>query len=158
MTQPRYQEVAASRIPEAVSDDGLARVRVIAGEALDVSARIDTHTPIIYQHWTLQPGAQVTQKLPADYNAMLYVFAGAIESAGKPLVDGELGILGKGDTLELSVPEAAADSAQLLLLGGVPLGESVVQHGPFVMNTREEINQAITDYQQGRMGVIQQAG
>jgi redox-sensitive bicupin YhaK (pirin superfamily) len=58
----------------------------------------------------------------------------------------------------LSVPVAAADSAQLLLLGGVPLGESVVQHGPFVMNTREEINQAITDYQQGRMGVIQQAG
>ena len=158
MTQPRYQEVAASSIPEAVSDDGLARVRVIAGEALDVSARIDTHTPILYHHWILQPGARVTQSLPIESNAMLYVFAGAIESAGKPLVDGELGILGKGDTVNLSVPVEATDAAQVLLLGGVPLGEAVVQHGPFVMNTREEINQAITDYQQGRMGVIQQAG
>jgi len=157
MTQPRYQEVAASSIPEAVSDDGLARVRVIAGEALGVSARIDTHTPIVYQHWILQPGAQVSQSLPSDCNAMLYVFSGAIESSGKALLDGELGILGKGDSVDLSVPAAAKDTAQLLLLGGEALGEPVVQHGPFVMNTREEINQAITDYQQGHMGVIQQA-
>jgi redox-sensitive bicupin YhaK (pirin superfamily) len=157
MTQPRYQEVAASSIPEAVSDDGLARVRVIAGQALGVAARIDTHTPIIYQHWILQPGAQVSQSLPSDCNAMLYVFSGAIESSGKALLDGELGILGKGDSVDLSVPAAAKDTAQLLLLGGEALGEPVVQHGPFVMNTREEINQAITDYQQGHMGVIQQA-
>ena len=157
MTQPRYQEVAASSIPEAVSDDGLARVRVIAGEALDVSARIDTHTPIIYQHWILQPGAQVSQSLPSDCNAMLYVFSGAIESSGKALLDGELGILGKGDSVDLSVPATAKDTAQLLLLGGEALAEPVVQHGPFVMNTREEINQAITDYQQGHMGIIQQA-
>ena len=157
MTQPRYQEVAASSIPEAVSDDGLARVRVIAGEALGVSARIDTHTPIIYQHWILQPGAQVSQSLPSDCNAMLYVFSGAIESSGKALLDGELGILGKGDSVDLSVPATAKDTAQLLLLGGEALAEPVVQHGPFVMNTREEINQAISDYQQGHMGVIQQA-
>ena len=157
MTQPRYQEVAASSIPEAVSDDGLARVRVIAGEALGVSARIDTHTPIIYQHWILQPGAQVSQSLPSDCNAMLYVFSGAIESSGKALLDGELGILGKGDSVDLSVPATAKDTAQLLLLGGEALAEPVVQHGPFVMNTREEINQAITDYQQGHMGIIQQA-
>jgi redox-sensitive bicupin YhaK (pirin superfamily) len=156
MTQPRYQEVAASSIPEAVSDDGLARVRVIAGEALGVSARIDTHTPIVYQHWILQPGAQVSQSLPSDCNAMLYVFSGAIESSGKALLDGELGILGKGDSVDLSVPATAKDTAQLLLLGGEALAEPVVQHGPFVMNTREEINQAITDYQQGHMGVIQQ--
>jgi redox-sensitive bicupin YhaK (pirin superfamily) len=157
MTQPRYQEVAASSIPEAVSDDGLARVRVIAGEALGVSARIDTHTPIVYQHWILQPGAQVSQSLPSDCNAMLYVFSGAIESSGKALLDGELGILGKGDSVDLSVPATAKDTAQLLLLGGEALAEPVVQHGPFVMNTREEINQAITDYQQGHMGIIQQA-
>ena len=157
MTQPRYQEVAASSIPEAVSDDGLARGRVIAGEALGVSARIDTHTPIIYQHWILQPGAQVSQSLPSDCNAMLYVFSGAIESSGKALLDGELGILGKGDSVDLSVPATAKDTAQLLLLGGEALAEPVVQHGPFVMNTREEINQAISDYQQGHMGIIQQA-
>jgi redox-sensitive bicupin YhaK (pirin superfamily) len=154
MTVPRYQEVAASDIPEASSADGLARVRVIAGEALGVSARIDTHTPIVYQHWTLQPGASIDQPLAADCNALLYVFSGELISAGEPLADGEMGVLGEGDSVNLSVPASAAAAAQLLLLGGVPLGEPVVQHGPFVMNTRQEIDQAIQDYQQGRMGAI----
>lgn len=154
MTAPRYQEVAAGQIPEAVSEDGLARVRVIAGEALGISARIDTHTPIVYQHWMLQPGANIDQPLAADSNALLYVFSGELVSNGKPLADGEMGVLGQGDRVNLSVPAAATATTQLLLLGGVPLGEPVVQHGPFVMNTRQEIDQAIQDYQQGRMGVI----
>lgn len=155
MTAPRYQEVAAGNIPEAVSADGLARVRVIAGEALGISARIDTHTPIVYQHWILQPGANIEQALDADHSALLYVFSGELISAGSPLADGEMGVLGKGDSVNLSVPASAAGMTQLLLLGGVPLGEPVVQHGPFVMNTQQEIGQAIEDYQQGRMGIIQ---
>lgn len=155
MTEPRYQEVAASQIPEAISEDGLARVRVIAGEALGVCARIDTHTPIVYQHWMLQPGANIEQTLAADSNALLYVFSGELLCDGERLVDGEMGVLGQGDRVNLSVPAAATVTTQLLLLGGVPLGESVVQHGPFVMNTRQEIDQAIQDYQQGRMGAIQ---
>jgi redox-sensitive bicupin YhaK (pirin superfamily) len=154
MTAPRYQEVAAGNIPEAVSADGLARVRVIAGEALGVSARIATHTVIVYQHWLLQPGANIEQPLASDCNALLYVFSGELISAGTPLADGELGVLGKGDSVNLSVPAAATGLTQVLLLGGDPLGEPVVQHGPFVMNTSEEIAQAIEDYQQGRMGVI----
>lgn len=155
MTAPRYQEVAAGNIPEAVSADGLARVRVIAGESLGVSARIDTHTPIVYQHWILQPGASIQQALAADCSALLYVFSGELISAGSPLADGEMGVLGKGDSVNLAVPAAATGLTQVLLLGGVPLGEPVVQHGPFVMNTSEEIAQAIEDYQQGRMGIIQ---
>jgi redox-sensitive bicupin YhaK (pirin superfamily) len=155
MTAPRYQEVAAGNIPEAVSADGLARVRVIAGESLGVSARIDTHTPIVYQHWILQPGASIQQALAADCNALLYVFSGELISAGSPLADGEMGVLGKGDSVNLAVPAAATGLTQVLLLGGVPLGEPVVQHGPFVMNTQQEIGQAIEDYQQGRMGIIQ---
>lgn len=155
MTAPRYQEVAAGNIPEAVSADGLARVRVIAGEALGVSARIDTHTPIVYQHWILQPGANIEQALDADSSALLYVFSGELISAGSPLADGEMGVLGKGDSVNLAVPAAATGLTQVLLLGGVPLGEPVVQHGPFVMNSSEEIAQAIEDYQQGRMGIIQ---
>ena len=154
MTAPRYQEIAASDIPEAGSVDGLARVRVIAAEALGVSARIDTHTPIVCQHWTLQPGASIDQPLAADCNALLYVFSGELISSGEPLADGEMGVLGEGDSVNLSVPAAAAAAARLLLLGGVPLGEPVVQHGPFVMNTRQEIDQAIQDYQEGRMGTI----
>jgi redox-sensitive bicupin YhaK (pirin superfamily) len=154
MTAPRYQEIAAAQIPEAVSVDGLARVRVIAGEALGVVARIDTHTPIVYQHWILQPGASVSQALPADHAGLAYVFQGAAEVAGARLLDGQMGVLGDGDVISMSVPVSAEGEAQLLLLGGVPLNESVVQHGPFVMNTEAEIRQAIKDYQMGRMGEI----
>jgi len=157
MTAPRYQEVAASQIPEASSADGLARVRVIAGEALGVTARIDTHTPIVYQHWMLQPGANVDQPVAKDCNALLYVFSGELIASGHLLVDGEMGVLGAGDSVNLSVPASASGTTQLLLLGGVPLGEPVVQHGPFVMNTQQEIAQAIQDYQQGRMGAIRHA-
>lgn len=154
MAEPRYQEVAASNIPEASSEDRLARVRVIAGEALGVAACIDTHTPIVYQHWILQPGADIEQPLAEDHNALLYVFSGELISAGTLLADGEMGVLGKGDSVNLSVPETASAPAQVLLLGGVPIGEPVVQHGPFVMNTMKEIGQAIEDYQQGKMGII----
>ena len=154
MTAPRYQDVGAENIPEADSDDGLAHVRVIAGEALGVAARIDTHTPIVYQHWTLQPGARVQQSLPEDHNGLLYVFSGELESAGTQLHDGQMAVLDAGNTVELTVPASATSETQVLLLGGVPLNEPVARRGPFVMNTNDEINQAIVDYQAGRMGTI----
>jgi quercetin 2,3-dioxygenase len=154
MTAPRYQEIEASRIPEARSTDGLVRVRVIAGEALGVSARIDTRTPFVYQHWILQPGARITQSLPEDHNGLLYVFRGAVQVAGTALQDGQMGVLGAGDEIDMIVPETVTGETHLLLLGGVPLNEPVVQHGPFVMNTEAEIAQAIRDYQLGRMGEI----
>jgi redox-sensitive bicupin YhaK (pirin superfamily) len=155
MTAPRYQEVAAGSIPQATTDDGLAQVRVVAGAALGATARIDTHTPIVFQHWTLRPGAMVRQQLPADHNGLLYVFSGELQSAGAQLRDGQMGVLGAGDSVELAVPESIDTTAQALLLGGIPLNEPVVQQGPFVMNTRAEIEQAIRDYQQGRMGAIE---
>ena len=154
MTAPRYQDVGAENIPEADSDDGLAHVRVIAGEALGVAARIDTHTPIVYQHWRLQPGARVQQSLPEDHNGLLYVFSGELESAGTQLHDGQMAVLDAGNTVELTVPASATSETQVLLLGGVPLNEPVARRGPFVMNTNDEINQAIVDYQAGRMGTI----
>jgi len=153
MTPPRYQEVPGEGIPVALSDDGLARVRLIAGEALGVSARIDTCTPVVYQHWTLQPGASQVQPLPADHNGLLYVFAGEITSDGTVVRDGQMAVLGDGDGVEMSVPQGRP-VAQVLLLGGVPFDEPVVQHGPFVMNSRSEIDQAVADYQAGRMGRI----
>lgn len=156
MTAPRYQEVKAAQIPEARSADGLAKVRVIAGEALGVLARIDTHTPIVYQHWTLKPGAKVIQVLPEDHNGLLFVFAGALDSAGTHLDDGQMGVLGDGNTVELSVPGSTQGTTELLLLGGVPLNETVVQRGPYVMNTEAEIEQAVEDYRMGRMGEIRE--
>ncbi len=153
MTQPRYQELSGTKIPTAVTPDGLARARVIAGEALGVRAAIETQTPIVYQDWSLDPGADVSIALDADQQAMVYVFEGAVKvgNAGREIGDGHLAILGPGDAVRL---RAAAQPGRLLLLAGVPLGEPVARYGPFVMNTEQEIVAAVRDFQSGRMGEI----
>ena len=154
MIAPRYQEVPAARIPEATTPDGLAHVRVIAGEALGVQAVIETRTPIMYQHWTLQPGAEVTQSVPAMMDGFVYVFGGELTAGGTPLRDGQMGMLSSGTRVTLSVPQSARVPATCLLIAGEPLGEPVARYGPFVMNTRDELVQAFDDYRQGKMGVI----
>ena len=153
LTRPRYQEVPSARIPEAQTADGLARVRVIAGDALGKRAVIETHTPIVYQDWLLQPGADVTLPLPADHQALVYVFNGAVSlgNRGQRLEDGQLALLGAGDAVRL---RGAERPGRLLLLAGVPFEEPVARYGPFVMNTRQELLQAVQDYQSGRMGEI----
>lgn len=156
MSRPRYQEVPGERIPQAESADGRASVRVIAGEALGVRAVIDTHTPIVFQDWTLRPGADVTTGIPADHQAFVYVFGGKVlvgDAAGEA-AEGQLALLGTGDTVRLRAAEDAAGPARLLLLGGVPIAEPVAHYGPFVMNTRSELEQAVRDYQSGKMGEI----
>ena len=156
MMAPRYQEVPAAGIPEAVTPDGRARVRVIAGEALGARAVIDTRTPITYQDWRLEPGASVEQPLAQGHNAFAYVFEGRVQvgSDGRDLAQGQLGLLGSGASVSLSVPASAASACRLLLLSGQPLGEPVARYGPFVMNTEAEIAQAMADYRAGRLGEI----
>jgi redox-sensitive bicupin YhaK (pirin superfamily) len=153
MTRPRYQEVPAARIPRADSDDGRAHVRVIAGAALGAQAVIDTHTPIVYQDWTLDPGADVTIPLAADHDALVYVFDGAalVGDGGTRAESGQLARLGDGDAVRL---RAGDTPGRLLLLAGVPLREPVARYGPFVMNTEHELLQAVRDFQSGRMGEI----
>jgi redox-sensitive bicupin YhaK (pirin superfamily) len=153
MTRPRYQEVPAARIPEAATSDGRARARIVAGEALGVRALIDTHTPVIYQDWSLQDGADVIVAVPPDHNAMVYVFEGSalVGEKGREIRDGQLAVLGPGDTVRL---RGAKDAGRLLLLAGVPHGEPVAHYGPFVMNTQQEVIQAVRDFQSGKMGEI----
>jgi len=150
LTSPRYQEIPRERIPTASTPDGLASVKVIAGEALGVRAVIDTKTPIAYHHWSFSPGARVDVSIPSEHAAYVYVFAGAIEVDGRRVESGQLAVLGDGDGVRF----AAEESAQALLLSGVPLREPIVQYGPFVMNTEQQIREAIRDYQTGRMGQI----
>jgi redox-sensitive bicupin YhaK (pirin superfamily) len=156
MMPPRYQEVPAAGIPGAASPDGKARVRVIAGEALGVRAAIDTRTPILYQDWTLEPGAAIAQPVPEGHAGFVYVFRGSAEAGSnkRALADGQLGILGPGTSIELSVPAGNPEAARILLVAGQPLREPVARYGPFVMNTRAEIIQAVTDFQSGRLGEI----
>jgi redox-sensitive bicupin YhaK (pirin superfamily) len=154
MTRPRYQELSADKIPEARSEDGRAAVRVIAGEALGARALIDTHIPIVYQDWRIDAGADVTVALPREQHALVYVFQGSVlvGNEGREVHDGQLAVLGTGDCVRF---RGAADTlGRLLLLSGVPIAEPVARYGPFVMNTQQELVEAIQDYQSGRMGEI----
>jgi quercetin 2,3-dioxygenase len=153
---PRYQEFPASHLPDGRSTDGLARVKVIAGSALGVSAVIETRTPIVYQDWTLLPGASVEIPLAASHRGFVYVFGGEarVGVSGTRVPDGSCALLGEGDSLELGVPDSVSEPARLLLCAGAPLNEPVARYGPFVMNTREEIDEAIADYRAGRMGEL----
>src|SRR5690349_15586487 len=101
MTRPRYQDVSASQIPTAQTPDGKARVRVIAGEALGAKAVIETHTPIVYQDWSLEPGADVTIDIAADHQVLAYVFEGSAMVAGRRIAEGQLAVLGEGNAVRL---------------------------------------------------------
>jgi redox-sensitive bicupin YhaK (pirin superfamily) len=152
MMAPRYQEVPAAEIPIGRTADRKVEVKVIAGEALGVQAKIATVTPIIYQHWTIAPGGSVVADVPAGFRGMVYVFAGALEVGGKPIREGQLARLSDaGETIAFALGPDAEQRAQLLLLAGVPLDEPVARHGPFVMNTREQLVEAFSDYQNGRL-------
>jgi quercetin 2,3-dioxygenase len=157
LMRPRYQEIPAARIPTAESEDGRAHVRVIAGKAFGVQAAIDTRTPITYLHFQLQPGARVVQPVPREYNAFAYVVGGdgvfGEDERGAGV--GQMVIFAQdGDQVSIVAPEDKESGLDVLLIAGVPLGEQVVRYGPFVMNTREEIQEAIEDFRSGRMGSI----
>lgn len=155
MLNPRYQDLPAKKIPIAQSDK--VTVKVIAGESMGKHAVIETRTPIIYLHFTLQPGAKVTQIIPQNYNAFAYVVNGEGLFGDKRIsAHKEQVVLFKqdGDKITVQVPDNAVSPLNVLLIAGVPLGEPVVRYGPFVMNTEEEIEQAILDYNSGRMGKI----
>ena len=158
--QPGYQDIEARDVTLLSSHDGASLVRVIAGELDGYVGPGRTQTPITYLHATVAPGSRLNLPWPADYNALVYPLAGrgyaGIEQ--RPLDEGQLAILGNGDAISVTAadaqPVAARNGWEILVLGGVPIREAVARYGPFVMNTRDEIVQAIEDYQAGRMGVI----
>lgn len=157
MMKPRYQEISSSQIPKATSADGLVTVSVIAGEALDQKAVIETRTPIIYLHYKIQPGGSVVQQVASAYNAFAYVVEGEglFGSQGEFAFDGQMVMFTQdGDEVKLENPADAKTTLEVLLVGGVPLNEPIARYGPFVMNTEAEVRQAFEDYRLGRMGEI----
>jgi quercetin 2,3-dioxygenase len=157
MMRPRYQEIPRERIPTAASPDGKIKVRVIAGEALGAKAVIDTRTPIMFLHYTLAPGARVVQPAPPNYTVFAYVFGGSgnFGSNGRGAAAHQMvRFANDGDAISINSSPDGSDDLELLVIGGIPLREPVVRYGPFVMNTKQEIGQAIEDYQSGKMGRI----
>jgi len=158
-TPPRYQDIATARVVLLSSADGGALLRLIAGDLAGHSGPGATWTPITYAHTTISPGARLQVPWRPDFNALAYILAGAgtVGPEGRPLHEGQLAVFGPGDAVVVQAnrwQESSSPNLEMLLLGGQPLREPVSFYGPFVMNTREGIAQAITDYQAGRMGTI----
>lgn len=148
LTAPRYQDIGPERIPTVHPAAGVT-ARVIAGEFGGATGPVaGIPTAPIYLDVALEPGAQVSVPLPPAHRAFAYVFDGeAAEVAGEPLARGELAVLGNGESVTLAGGKAGA---RLLLVAGRPLNETITRYGPFVMNTPEEIQTAVADYQAGR--------
>jgi redox-sensitive bicupin YhaK (pirin superfamily) len=158
MIAPRYQELPSDKLPQVTSQDEKVWVKVIAGSALGQSAVIETRTPIMYLHVRSQPGSQFQQPASPDFNVFGYVLKGtgtfgpadrSSTADAHKLVQFEQG---EGDILVRN--ESGSEVLEYLLIGGQPLKEPLVQRGPFVMNTQEEINQAWEDFHCGKMGSI----
>ena len=155
MTKPRYQEIPATEIPVAKSEDGKVTARVIAGEALGQGAVIETRTPIFYLDCELAPGASLEQPAPPEYNVFAYVVGGegTFGSNRRSARAHEMvQFAADGDAVRIEAEPGSP--LRVLLIGGVPLNEPVARYGPFVMNTRSELVQAFEDYQAGRLGEI----
>jgi redox-sensitive bicupin YhaK (pirin superfamily) len=151
MVAPRYQEFPPEQIPVTEPTAGV-QVKVIAGRVGDVIGPIEQPaTDPLYLDITLQPDSAWRHTLPSGHNAFAYVFEGdaAVGEAEelRTLDSHELAVLGGGDAF---VVRAGTSGARLLLVAGRPLREPVARHGPFVMNTREQLMQAFVDYQEGR--------
>jgi len=147
MSAPAYQEFSPDDIPEVAAEG--ARVRVLAGEHAGVQGAVqDPNTDVLYLDVALPPGATFRRPLPAGHNAFAYIYEGDGAVAGQPLTAHELAVLGPGDGFALT---AGSQGARFILVAGRPIGEPIVQYGPFVMNTREEIEQAFADYREGRL-------
>ncbi|MEQ1514501.1 MAG: pirin family protein [Lysobacteraceae bacterium] len=156
MSEPQYQEFAPERMPTVHPSEGVV-VKVIAGEVADASGAgvrgpiVQPSTDPLYLDIDLAPDATWVLGLPVGHNAFVYVYEGGIsvgtDGEVRPVDAQELGVLGGGDRLSL---RAGTDGARLILVAGRPLREPVARHGPFVMNTREELMQAYVDFQEGR--------
>ena len=156
---PAYQSIEADRVALFATPDAGALIRLIAGKVGDQHGPGSTHTPITLAHLSVSPGAQVILPWDPSFNALVYVLAGrgSVGPDGHPVQTGRLATLGAGSSIVAhGAPsqDAMSDHLELLVLGGRPIREPVATYGPFVMNTRAELQQALDDFQRGRMGTI----
>ena len=156
---PQYQDIDADKVVLLASGEGGAVVRLIAGDLANHRGPGTTRSPITYAHASISPGARLQVPWRPDFNALVYVLAGrgAVGANRLPIQEGQLAITGAGDILTIfgdPQQDSRSPSLEVLLLGGSPIKEPVFWHGPFVINTHEEIVQAIEDYRSGRMGRI----
>ncbi|WP_181785827.1 pirin family protein [Streptomyces phytophilus] len=159
MIPPKYQDLRGRNVKLLTSPDGGALLRLIAGDLEGHAGPGATHTPITMIHASVTPGAEVTLPWRADFNALAYALAGSgtAGAEARPFGTGQAVVFGHGESLTLRA-DAAQDSRsanfEVVLLGGLPIREPMMQYGPFVMNTHVELAQAFDDFKSGRLGTI----
>ena len=159
MIPPAYQGLEADDVVLLASGDGGALLRVIAGDIGGHRGPGSTHTPMALMHLSVSPGALVELPWDPGFNALVYVLAGSgrVGSEGRPIREGQLASFGQGDWIAVradDTQDSSTEHLEVLVLGGQPIGEPVEHYGPFVMNTRDEIVQALEDFEAGRLGTI----
>lgn len=159
MIAPAYQGLEADDVVLVSSPDSESLVRVIAGDVGGHRGPGTTHTPMSMSHVSLAPGAQLDLPWNPSFNALVYVLAGSgsVGSERRPVTTGQLIAFGKGEWLRVQAADRQDSRTvhlELLVLGGRPIGEHVEHYGPFVMNSRAEIVQALEDFEAGRLGTV----
>lgn len=147
MTAPRYQDIEPEDVP--VLETGSGRIKVLVGHCQGVIGPVrDVITDPLYLDVHLdRSGAEQSIDIPASKQAFVYLYQGTVQVAGQVIEARQLAILGSGDSLSLT---ALSDDARMLVVAGEPINEPVVQYGPFVMNTAQEVEQAIRDFSDGK--------
>jgi hypothetical protein len=149
MLAPWYRDIQSAEIPEFTTADGV-NVRAIAGRSHGIEGAMQREvTEPLYLDLEIPAGATFTQALPPSHNAFVYVYRGSLQISGTQVPVQRMAIL-KNDLDGDGVVLKAVDDARALLIAGKPLGEPIAQYGPFVMNTNDEIFQAVQDYQSGK--------
>src|SRR3954470_15931398 len=157
--EPRYQDLRADESVLLASPDAGAFLRVIAGDVGGLQGPGSTYTPMAMVHATVSPGATLDLPWRPDFNALVYVLSGAgsVGVDGAQVRTGQLAVFGPGDTVTINgavQQESRTPALDVVILGGQPIREPIAMYGPFVMNTRQEVMDAFTDYQAGRLGSI----
>lgn len=148
MIAPNYRDIPSASIPEYTTDDGI-RVRVIAGASHGLAGAVQRpQTEPLYLDLHLPAGSRFVQAVPAGHNAFTYTYRGKVSIGGTEVADRQMAILANDGAGEVCIE--AAEAARVLLIAGRPLHEPIAQYGPFVMNTGEQLQQTLRDYQAGK--------
>ncbi len=156
---PQYQDLQGQDSALVTTADGGALIRVLAGEVAGHKGPGISHTPLAITHISVAPGAQADIPWRSDFNALVYVLSGEgkVGAIGNPVRTGQMAVMSEGDVVRLRAndsQDSRHENLEVFLIGGLPLREQVFMYGPFVMNTKEEVIQAMEDYQKGRFGQI----
>lgn len=158
MCEPRYRDLRASEIPTVKVDDDRVTVKVISGQSHGVdSVRDLAYTPVWLLDVTIRPGGRISQPLPQGWNAFAYTLSGTTvfgsNDSTRPAKQFHNVVFEQnGDFVEASVPDSAGSEGRFVIVAGMPLDQPVVQHGPFVVTSTEDIYQAMLDYQTASNG------